>query len=53
MWYEWLQVHEARSDPGYSAIESVVRKFIPDTENKSARKSTASKKKIKKKRRKD
>lgn len=42
VWHEWLQVPEARSDPGYSAIGSVVQKFVPDLKTQS--KTTASQK---------
>lgn len=30
VWNAWLQVPEAPHDPGYAAIEGVVRKFITD-----------------------
>jgi hypothetical protein len=42
VWHEWLQVPEARNDPGYAAIESVVQKFVPDMKKQS--KTTASRK---------
>jgi hypothetical protein len=29
VWDAWLRVPEARQDPGYEAIEGVVRKFVP------------------------
>lgn len=49
VWDVWLALPDARRDPGFTAIEGVVRKFIPreqpQTQPKSARKSSKSKKK--------
>lgn len=51
IWNEWLQVPEARSDPGYSAIEGVVRQFWAK-ETRSAEESQTPKRKKKAKSRK-
>ncbi|KAI9991814.1 hypothetical protein PInf_017185 [Phytophthora infestans] len=52
VWNAWLQVPEAKRDPGYGAIKSVVRKFIPDEikSRKSSKKSQQRTKKPSKKR---
>lgn len=30
VWHAWLAVPEAREDPGFAAIQGVVRKFVPE-----------------------
>ncbi|TMW65527.1 hypothetical protein Poli38472_008169 [Pythium oligandrum] len=32
VWNAWIQVPEARQDPGFEAIRGVVRQFLPDTQ---------------------
>lgn len=50
VWNAWLALPDARRDPGFSAIEGVVRKFVPSSEEpKSARKSSKPRKKKKRK----
>lgn len=53
VWNRWLQLPEARRDPGYAAIEGVVRKFLPASHQEPREKPTAAatnRKKSKKKR---
>ncbi|KAG6615300.1 uncharacterized protein IUM83_15226 [Phytophthora cinnamomi] len=51
VWDAWLRVPEAKEDPGYEAIEGVVRKFVPSpvqeklSDDKSRKKSQRRKKK--------
>ncbi|GMF14870.1 unnamed protein product [Phytophthora lilii] len=36
VWDAWLQVPEAKQDPGYEAIKGVVCKFVPSTSDENA-----------------
>ncbi|KAL4172543.1 hypothetical protein KRP22_007707 [Phytophthora ramorum] len=49
VWNAWLQVPEAKQDPGYKAIESVVRKFVPSPDEMPSKQSQRRRKKSTKK----
>ncbi|GMF57578.1 unnamed protein product [Phytophthora fragariaefolia] len=53
VWDAWLQVPEAKQDPGYEAIKGVVRKFVPPPTEETLPASNSKKQNKRRKKRKN